>query len=129
MAILTAKVGKVMIGAIELKETDNASLAITIDSGETTSIGQTWKTVMALGKSWTLSCSCKHNSGDSGQSSLRDEFISGDGEIADVKMYEDDSVYFSGPAVITSFNVTKAVGAIDTLSVTLEGDSTLSYSG
>ena len=125
MAILTHKVGKVKIDANDLGEVNNAALSIVIDVAETTEIGDTWKENLALGKSWTLSCSLKYNPANAAQLALRTEFIDGDGALADVRMYEDAANYFSGAAVITSFNVTKAINAADVLAITIVGNGAL----
>ena len=126
MAILTHKVGKVKIDANDLGEVDNASLSVTTDMGETTELGNTWKEHLSLGKSWNLSASMKYNPGNTAQAALKTEFISGDCALAAVYMYEDDTNYLTGAGIITSFNVTKAINAIDTLSITIEGDGALS---
>lgn len=127
MAIKTFKIGKVKINSDDLGECDNASLAITFDIGETTELGDTWKEQLGLGKSWNLSVSVKYNPADTAQIAMRDEFMTGDGAIAALYMYEDATYYFYGAAVITSFNVTKAVNAIDVLSMTFEGSGVLAY--
>lgn len=129
MAIKTFKVGKLDIDGNELAYLDNMSLNITIETGETTAIGETWGAAITLGKSWNVSGSTKYDPSDTAQAALRTEFISGDGALASVKVYEDDTVYYSGAANITAFNITKAVGAVDTLNITLEGTGALSYSG
>lgn len=127
MAIKTHKVGKVSIDTDTLGECDNATLAITFDIGETTELGDTWKEQLALGKSWNLSVSAKYNPEDQAQIDMRTQLISGTGVIADLRMYEDDTWYFKGAAVITSYNITKAVNAIDVLSMTFEGSGLLAY--
>lgn len=127
MAIKTFKIGKVKINSDDLGECDNATLTITLDIGETTEIGDTWKEQLALGKSWNLSVSVKHNPADTAQIAMRDEFMTGDGAIAAVYMYEDNTKYFYGAAVITSYNVTKSVNAIDVLAMTFEGNGILAY--
>ena len=127
MAILTSKVGKLQIGDSVLGVVQNATLSVTIDVAETTELGDTWKTNLALGKSWTLAASLLYDSANSGQALMRTEFMTGDGEVTGLKMYEDATKYFSGSAIITSFGITKGINAADTLSVSFVGDSTLSY--
>jgi len=127
MAIKTFKVGKLQIDSSDAGEVNNLSLAITIDAGETTEVGDSWKTNLGLGKSWTLSGSLYYDPDDTVQAALRTEFISGDGQLADVRMYEDATKYFSGAGLITSYAVTKAINATDTLAITIVGDGALSY--
>ena len=125
MSILTHKVGKVEVAGVEIGELNNASLNITIDIAEKTKIGDTWKEQLALGKSWNVTLSLKYNPADPVQLSLRTEFIEGTGDIAQLDVYETDTEYFRGAAIITAFNVTKAINAIDVLSITFEGNGAL----
>lgn len=127
MAIKTSKVGKLQIDTNDAGEVNNLTLTVTLDTGETTEIGDSWKTNLALGKSWTLSGTLYYDPDDTVQEALRTEFISGDGDLADVRMYEDDTKYFSGAGIITSYNVTKAINAADTLAITIIGNGALSY--
>ena len=127
MAIKTFKVGKMVIDSNELAYLDNMSLNITIESGDTTAIGETWNAVIPLGKSWNVSGTTKYDPADTAQLALMTEFISGDGALADVRVYEDATKYYSGAAIITAYNVNKAVGAVDTLSITIQGTGALSY--
>ena len=127
MAIKTFKVGKLQIDSTDVGEVDNMSLNITIDAGDTTEIGDTWATAIPLGKSWNVSGSLKYDPADTAQLALQTEFISGDGALADVRVYEDATKYYSGAGIITAFNIVKAVGAVDTLAITINGNGALSY--
>lgn len=127
MAIKTFKVGKLQVDSNDVGETDNFSLNITIDAGDTTAIGDTWAAAIPLGKAWNVSGSCKYDPADTAQLALQTEFISGDGAIADVRVYEDATKYYSGAAIITAYNIVKAVGAPDTLAITIQGTGALSY--
>jgi len=127
MAVKTFKVGKLDINGNEIGYLDNVSLNITIDAGDVTSVGDTWAAAIPLGKSWEVSGSTKYDPADTAQLELMTEFISGDGDVAAIKVYEDGSKYYSGAAIITAFNVNKAVGSPDTLSITLQGTGALSY--
>ena len=127
MAVLTFKVGKVNIGGTDLGEVSSANINMTLDSGETSEIGETWKTMLPLGKSWNMSVSLYYDPDDTVQAAMRTEFISGDGDVAAIQMWEDAVNYFEGAGVITSFNVTKGIGAVDTLAITFEGNGALTY--
>jgi len=127
MSVKTFKVGKLEINGSELGSLDNVSLNITIETGDTTSIGSTWAEAIPLGKSWNISGSTKYDPGDTAQLALMVEFMSGDGDLAVIEVYEDASKYYLGAGIITAFNVTKAVGGVDTLSITIQGTGALSY--
>ena len=127
MSIKTFKIGKLQIDSNDVGEVDNMSLNITIDAGDTTQIGNTWAEAIPLGKAWNVSGSLKYDPADTAQLALMTEFISGDGALADVRVYEDATKYYSGAGIITAYNVNKAVGAVDTLAITIQGTGALSY--
>ena len=127
MAIKTFKVGKLDVNGSDMGELDNMSLNITIDTADITEIGTTWAAAIALGKSWNVSGTAKYDPADTVQAALQQEFIAGDGDLASIKVYEDATKYYSGAAIITAFNITKAVGAVDVLAITLMGTGALSY--
>ncbi len=127
MAIKTFKVGKLQVDSNDLASLDNVSLNITIDAGDTQEIGTTWASAIPLGKKWNVTGSTKYDPADTAQLALMTEFISGDGDLADVRVYEDATKYYSGAGIITVFNVVKAVGAVDTLAITILGTGALSY--
>ena len=127
MAIKTFKVGKLQVDSTDVGEVDNMSLNITIDAGDTTEIGDTWADAIPLGKAWNVSGSLKYDPADTAQLALQTEFISGDGALADVRVYEDATKYYSGAGIITAYNIVKAVGAVDTLAITIQGNGALGY--
>ena len=127
MAIKTFKVGKLQIDSSDAGEVDNMALNITIEAGDTTEIGDTWAEAIPLGKAWNVSGSLKYDPTDTVQAALQQEFIAGDGALADVRVYEDATKYYSGAGIITAFNINKAVGAVDTLAITIQGTGALSY--
>jgi len=128
MAIKTYRVGKVLIEASQIFSLDNATLNITMGVGETTSIGDDWRQLVALGKQATLNLTCSYNPNDGQQSSLRTECLTGDGALSAVQMWEDASHYFAASAMlVTTCNITKAVGAVDKINFTLEAIGAISY--
>jgi len=106
---------------------DNASLTVTMDSAESTALGDTWKKYLTLAKGWTLTVSGKYDNTDAGATSLRTEFVSGDCVVTSVTMYETASCYFMGDTVVTNYSEGAAVNGPDTYSITFQGNGTLSY--
>ena len=127
MAIKTFKVGKLDVNGSDMGELNNMTLNIDIGTQDTTEIGETWATAIALGKSWNVSGGALYDPDDAVQAALQQEFIAGDGDLASIKVYEDGTKYYSGAAIITAFNINKSVGAADTLAITLLGTGALSY--
>lgn len=128
MAITTFTAGKVTVAGNTLGENPNVTLAINIGMDDQTRIGDTWRRIGALGKSYTINVTCKYDPDDTAQAAMRTEFVSGDGEVGSVRVYEDGTHYFLGSnCLITGFNLTKSTGAADELTMVFEGDGLLSY--
>ena len=128
MAIKTCRVGKVLIEASQIYSLDNATLNINMGVGETTGIGEDWRDMVALGKAATLNLTCSYNPSDFVQAALRTEFMTGDGAVSAVQMWEDASHYFAASGMlVTTCNITKSVGAVDKASFTLEAKGALAY--
>jgi len=128
MAIKTYRVGKVLIEASQIFSLDNATLNITMGAGETTGIGEDWRDMVALGKQATLNLTCSYNPSDGAQAMLRTEFMTGDGALSAVQMWEDASHYFAASGMlVTTCNITKTVGSVDKVSFTLEAKGAISY--
>ena len=131
MAVSTFKLGKVAIGGNDLANLTNAALAISLETADRTVIGDNWKKLAPLAKSWSLSLTCKYDGLATAVAAMRTEFISGDGDITTVEMYvgaNAGSQYFTGSAaVITGFNLTKSVGNDDEVNMSIEGSGGLGY--
>ena len=128
MAVKTFRVGKVLIEGTQVFSLSNASLSITLNTGEITSIGNDWRDLTALGRQATLSLTCYYDPTDVAQAALRTEFMTGDGALSAVQMWEDTSHYFAASGMLlTACGLTKAVGAVDQITFTLEAKGALSY--
>lgn len=130
MAIKTFTVANVKLNGTAgtaVGNLDNASLTVTMDSAESTSLGDTWKKYITLAKGWQLTVSAKYDNSDVGATSLRTEFVSGDCVVTSVTMYETASCYFQGDTIVTNYSEGASVNAPDTFSVTFQGNGTLSY--
>lgn len=127
MAIKTYRVGKVLIEGSQIQSLDNASLNIARGMGEVTGIGDDWRDIVALGAQATLSLTCSYNPVDGNQAALRAGVLSGSA-FGSVTMWEDASHYFVASAMlITTCNLTKAVGAVDKINFTLEAKGAVVY--
>lgn len=127
MAIKTYRVGKVQIEGTQIFSLDNAALNITRGVGETTSIGDDWRDMVVLGAQATLTMTCSYNPVDGNQADLRNRVLTGSA-FGSVTMWEDASHYFVASAMlITTCNLTKAVGAVDKINFTLEAKGAVAY--
>ncbi len=133
MGILTFKVANVKLngsGGTAIDNMESAALTVNMDMAETTSLGDTWKEYIALAKSWGLTVTAKYDNVDGAASALRVEFISGDCTVTSVTMFVNTAATtasFCGDTILTGFNVNKSVNAVDTYTVTFQGNGTLTY--
>ena len=127
MAIKTFTVGKVLVNANTLSNVETTTPTITINTGETTSIGDTWRKLVATGKSWAVTIVVKKDPSNTAYAAIRTEFLTGDGLITTLSIYEDATKYITGSAYLTQFAPTKSVGNVDSTSITFEGIGMPSY--
>ena len=127
MAIKTFTVGKVLVNTNTLPNVETATPTVTINTGEVTSIGNTWRELVALGKSWSCTIVVKRDPANTAYAAVRTEFMSGDGLVTDLSIYEDATKYFHGSCYVTQFAPTKSVGNVDSTSITFEGTGLLTY--
>ena len=127
MAIKTYRVGRVLIEGSQIFSLDNATLNITRGIGEVTSIGEDWRDAVVLGGQGTLTITCSYNPVDGNQALLRTTLLNGS-TFGSVTMWEDASHYFvASQMLITTCNLTKAVGAVDKINFTLESKGAVVY--
>jgi len=132
MAVNTFKTGMVKIEGTQLAGLKNGTLTITHNTESGMVIGNAWESYVILHGQWEVSLECDYDPDDTVQGALRTDFAAGGSGLLQtaVSMYtasSSASTYFSGSAVITGCTLTRAVGAVDKLSVTLAGNGALSY--
>lgn len=128
MAIKTYRVGKVLIEGSQIGNVDNAQLAIDFANAETQAIGTDWRDVTPLGRGASLQLTCSYDPADVPQAAIRTEFISGDGLLSAIQMWEDVSHYFSfSGCMVTTCNIAKTVGGVDKINITLVAKGAVSY--
>ena len=128
MAIKKFTVGKVEVNSNVLTGlVENAAPTFTINIGDVTAIGMTWREIISLAKSWSLSLTVKTYPANTAYAAIRTEFMSGDGLITTLNVYEDGTKYFTGSCYVTQFAPTKSVGNVDSTAITFEGTGTPSY--
>jgi len=103
----------------EVGKISNWNVAMTLDVGESTEIGDTWKTNEPLGKSCTLSLTRYRFD------TLFDHID--DSDMVLIKLYEDADSGFWVKCLRTSIGYTKAINAIDTEALTFTVSSPMSY--
>jgi hypothetical protein len=127
MALKTFRVGRVTVETATVGFVTNAALTITLNTGEITAIGQDWRALVALGRQATLSLTCHYDPADTAQALLRTEFMTGDGSLSVVTMYDGSGTFTCSQMMVTSCGITKAVGASDQISFTIESKVEVTY--
>jgi len=100
-------------------EISNWTITMTLDVGESTEIGDSWKTNEPLGKSCTLSLTRYRFD------TLFDHVE--DSDMVLIKLFEDADSGFWVKCLRTSIGYTKAINAIDTEALTFTVSSPISY--
>ena len=127
---VAGKNGKVVIGSSGTKKVvgiKNWSLELSLDTLETTALGDDWKNYITGLKEWTAS-----SEGDyevpvdkDGQAALQDAFLNG--TTVTVKLYVDDTNYYTGEAYINSLSIEDPVDDVESISIEFTGTGALTF--
>lgn len=127
---VAGKNGKVVIGASASKKVvgiKNWSLELSLDTLETTALGDDWKNYITGLKEWSAS-----SEGDyevpvdtEGQKALQDAFLNG--TTVTVKLYVDDTNYYKGEAYINSLSIEDPVDDVVSISIEFTGTGALTF--
>ena len=128
---IAGKSGKVTIGSDDpatVVGIKNWSLELSLDTLETTALGDDWKNYITGLKEWTASSEGDYEVGTDtdGQKALQDAYLSGD--TVDIKLYVDDTHYYSGEAYINSLSVEDPVDDVINISIEFTGSGELTFS-
>jgi len=127
---IAGKSGKVTIGTDDpatVVGIKNWSLELSLDTLETTALGDEWKNFITGLKEWSASSEGDYEVGTdtNGQKALQDAYLSGD--TVDIKLYVDDTHYYSGEAYINSLSVEDPVDDVINISIEFTGSGELSF--
>lgn len=127
---VAGKNGKVVVGASASKKVvgiKNWSLELSLDTLETTALGDDWKNYITGLKEWSAS-----SEGDyevpvdtEGQKALQDAFLNG--TTVTVKLYVDGTNYYQGEAYINSLSIEDPVDDVVSISIEFTGTGALSF--
>ena len=108
--------------------TDNFSYAVNMGNEETTTFGDTWKANIPTIRDVSLSISGSYDKSDSGQdTAIWTEILTGDGAIAEMRVYVSNTNYYSGAAVLTSCSIDSTAQGKISYSASFVGNGTWSY--
>ena len=127
---VAGKNGKVVIGESATKKVvgiKNWSLELSLDTLETTALGDDWKNYITGLKEWSAS-----SEGDyevpvdtEGQKALQDAFLNG--TTVTVKLYVDGTNYYKGEAFINSLSIEDPVDDVVSISIEFTGTGALTF--
>lgn len=127
---VAGKNGKVVIGESATQKVvgiKNWSLELSLDTLETTALGDDWKNYITGLKEWSAS-----SEGDyevpvdaEGQQALQDAFLNG--TTVTVKLYVDGTNYYKGEAYINSLSIEDPVDDVVSISIEFTGTGALTF--
>lgn len=127
---VAGKNGKVVIGAESSQKVvgiKNWSLELSLDTLETTALGDDWKNYITGLKEWSAS-----SEGDyevpvdtEGQAALQDAFLNG--TTVTLKLFVDEKNYYTGEAFINSLSIEDPVDDVVSISLECTGTGGLTF--
>lgn len=126
MAVKNYTGGKLSIEGTTIGYAVNARVNTNVRTANTTIFDADWDDYTWTGKGWQMSFSCHHNPDDAGQAAFIAKWVgSGTPTLTSISYYEDATNGFTGSGIITSCEISKSVGAPDTLTGSVQGCGTL----
>ena len=127
---VAGKNGKVVIGTESDQKVvgiKNWSLELSLDTLETTSLGDDWKNYITGLKEWSASSEGDYEVpvDEKGQAALQEAFLSG--ATVTVKLFVDEKNYYTGEAYINSLSIEDPVDDVVSISIECTGTGALSF--
>ena len=127
---IAGKTGKVVIGSAASKVVGikSWSLELSLDTLETTALGEDWKNFIAGLKEWSASSEGDYEvtADTTGQRALQQAYLTG--ATVTLKLYVDATNYYTGEAYISSLSVEDPVDDVVSMSIEFTGTGALSFS-
>ena len=127
---VAGKGGKVVIGDGAAKKVvgiKSWSLELSLDTLETTALGDDWKNYITGLKEWSASSEGDYEVpvDEEGQAALQSAFLNGTTGV--VKLYVDGKNYYMGEAYINSLSIEDPVDDVVSISIEFTGTGALSF--
>lgn len=126
---IAGKAGKVIIGTGTAKVVGikSWSLELSLDTLETTALGDDWKKYIAGLKEWSASSEGDYEvtNDPTGQQALQTAFLNG--TVVTLKLYVDSTNYYTGEAYINSLSIEDPVDDVVNISIEFTGNGTLTF--
>ena len=127
---VAGKNGKVIIGESgnqKVAAIKNWSLELSLETLETTALGDDWKNYITGLKEWSASSEGDYEvpTDTQGQAALQEAYLAG--TTVTVKLYVDGTNYYQGTAYISSLSIEDPVDDMVSISLELTGTGELSF--
>ena len=127
---VAGKNGKVAIGTDasgKVVGIKNWSLELSLETLETTALGDDWKNYITGLKEWTASSEGDYEVpvDEVGQAALQDAYLNG--TTVTVKLFVDDTNYYQGEAYISSLSIEDPVDDVVSISIEFTGTGALTF--
>lgn len=127
---IAGKNGKVVVGAASTTKVvgiKNWSLELSLETLETTALGDDWKNYITGLKEWTASSEGDYEvpTDTAGQKALQTAYLNGSTVV--VKLYVDGSNYYTGEAYISSLSIEDPVDDVVSISIEFTGTGPLTF--
>lgn len=124
---VAGKQGKVVLSDNKVVGIKNWSLELSIDSLETTELGNDWKSYISGLKEWSASSEGDYavHTDTTGQQALQDAYLAG--TDVTVKLYVDATHFYTGKAIVTSMSVEDPVDDVVSISIEFTGNGELTF--
>jgi len=127
---IAGKNGKICLGTSKIIGMKNWSLSLSVSTLDTTSLGDDWKSYILGLKEWTATSDGDYtitsaSEQEAVQNGLQSAYLTGTPVI--VRMYVDETHYYSGTAVITSLSIDDPVADVVGISIGFTGCGALTF--
>lgn len=127
---VAGKNGKVVIGAENSQKVigiKNWSLELSLDTLETTALGDDWKNYITGLKEWSASSEGDYEVPLDGQGQAALQYAYLNGTTVTLKLFVDDKNYYMGEAYINSLSIEDPVDDVVSISIECTGTGALSF--
>ncbi len=125
---IAGKYGKICISTgKQIASAKSWSLELSLDTLETTALGDEWKKYIAGLKEWSASCEGDYaiSTDTEGQKALQDAYLNG--TVVTVELYVDATNYYTGSAYISSLSIEDPVDDVVSFSCEFTGTDALEF--
>jgi hypothetical protein len=120
--------GHIEVNSTAIAEHVSVTMTLTLNTADTTAIGEAWEDSIALHKGWELAVTCNYSPQDTGQAIVVAASVGTSDGLTGISFYEDATgVYTASAGILTAYSVTRAIGSPDKLNFSIRGKAPLAH--